>query len=339
MPEQHDIPRGALPTAPAGLTSVEVARLSLRVASMAGADARQLAADAGVGAWFASAGSPMIPSRLTTRLLELLEHVLADPHVGLTVAGQRKSGDFGLYDYLISTSATLRDGIRAASRYLHLVTTSGRIEVIEDTDQYTTYVCRCLEAGGRGEELCLQLVVGTLCAGAREMTGQRIVPVHVTFPQQPSRSPGAFAQALGTTRIDFGVPAATFTFHAQDLNLPLATADPRLAEILARYADTFQAPSPVTWYDRFQQLVDEALESGGPSLAEIARRLTMSARTLQRRLADRGTTWRAELDSARQRRARGARLDGGPSVTTLARQLGYADPRSARRALRRWGDR
>ena len=323
--------------APTALTSVEVARLSLTVASRAGLDARQLAADAGIPEWTLSTGSRMIPARLTTRLLELLEHALADPHAGLTVAGQRTLGDFGLYDYLISTSATLRDGICAATRYLHLVTTSGRLAATEDNGQFTTYACRSLQAADRGEELCLQFAVGTFCAGARAATAQRVVPVGVTFPERPPRSPGAFAEALGTSRIDFGAPAATFTFRNQDLDLPLPTADPVLAEILARYADAFPAPPPATWYERFQQLLDGALEASSPSLGEIARQLAMSARTLQRRLAECGTTWRAELDAARRRRAQRATIDGESGATKLARQLGYADPRSARRALRRWG--
>jgi transcriptional regulator GlxA family with amidase domain len=49
--------------------------------------------------------------------------------------------------------------------------------------------------------------------------------------------------------------------------------------------------------------VDQTLAEGSPSLAEIAHRLAISTRTLQRRLADHGTTWRAELDAARGRRA------------------------------------
>jgi AraC-like DNA-binding protein len=64
--------------------------------------------------------------------------------------------------------------------------------------------------------------------------------------------------------------------------------------------------------------------------------LAISVRTLQRRLAEHGTTWRAELQAARQDRARTAFQASPPSMTRLARQLGYADPRSVRRALRRW---
>lgn len=326
-------------SAPSALTSVEVARLLLRTASLAGADARGLAADAGLPTWSLSAGTGMVPARLVTRLWELLEHALGDPHVGLTVAGRRVFGDFGLFDYLITASATLRDGMSAAARYLHLITTPSRVEALADTGQSVTYAYRCPALGSRGEELCLQFAVAAFCAGARALTRQRIVPASVTFPQRPSRSAAAFTDALGTSRVDFGAPAATFTFRTADLDLPLPSADPVLATILDRYAAVFPGPEPATWHERFQQRLDEALDAGSPSLGEMARQLAMSTRTLQRRLTDNETTWRAELDAARRRRAGSTGftgLAGESDAAKLARQLRYADPRSARRALRRW---
>jgi hypothetical protein len=178
--------------------------------------------------------------------------------------------------------------------------------------------------------------VAAFCAGARAVTARRIAPAHIALPQRPPSSAAAFVAALGTTSIDFGAAAATFTFRDQDLDLLLPTADPLLAEILARYAAAFPAPPPVTWYERFQQLLDETLDAASPSLGGMARQLAMSARTLQRRLADHGTTWREELDAARRRRATNVGLAVGPDAVGLARQLRYADARSVRRALRRW---
>ena len=322
------------------LTSVEVPRLLLRTASLAGADARGLAADADLPAWSLPAGTGMVPAPLVTRLWELLERALGDPQVGLTVAGRRVFGDFGLYDYLITASATLRDAMSAAAGYLHLITTPSRVETLADTGQSVTYAYRCPGSGSRGDELCLQFAVAAFCAGAQALTRQRIVPTAVTFPQRPSRSAAAFTDALGTSRIDFGAPAATFTFRTADLDLPLPTADPVLATILGRYAAVFPAPEPATWHKRFQQRLDEALDAGSPSLGVMARQLAMSTRTLQRRLTDNETTWRSELDAARRRRATNAGLATGlageSGATKLARQLRYADPRSARRALRRW---
>jgi AraC-like DNA-binding protein len=101
--------------------------------------------------------------------------------------------------------------------------------------------------------------------------------------------------------------------------------------------ETYEVTGSPGWYEQFRQRLGEAIETGGPSLDAIARSLAVSRRTVQRRLADRGTTWRAELDSARRCRAQQAR-EAGATGTKLARELGYADPRSVRRALRRWNN-
>jgi len=318
------------------LASVDVARLLLRTASLAGVDARQLSAAAEVPAWELSVGARMIPAALVARLWELLEQATGEPYPGLAVARRHAFGDFGLYDYLITTSATLRDGLSAAGAYLHLVTTVGRVEVAAEGGGSVTYAYRSPAPGNRGEELCLQFTVAAFCAGARAVTARRIAPVHIALPQRPPRSADAFVATLGTSSIDFGAATAMFTFRDQDLDMPLPTADPLLAGILERYAAVFPAPPPVTWYERFQQLLDEALDAASPSLSAMARQLTMSARTLQRRLADHGTTWRKELDAARRRRAANVGLIGRPDAARLARQLRYADSRSVRRALRRW---
>ena len=90
------------------------------------------------------------------------------------------------------------------------------------------------------------------------------------------------------------------------------------------------------WVERFRARLADALGHGAPSLASVAHQLAVSPRTLQRRLAEHGTTWREELDCARRQRARLARLSGVPSIAHLTSQLGYEDSRSARRALRRW---
>jgi AcrR family transcriptional regulator len=125
---------------------------------------------------------------------------------------------------------------------------------------------------------------------------------------------------------------------------PLTAADPEdlaawIAPVLQNYltgSHASRSQAPVAWDERFRLLLAEAIEQGSPTLGELARSLAVSVRTLQRRLAENGTTWRAELDTARERRARQAREDGPVDMARLARHLGYADARSVRRALRRW---
>jgi hypothetical protein len=146
--------------------------------------------------------------------------------------------------------------------------------------------------------LCLQFSVAALYARARAATGQPVRPVRVAFAQSPP-SHRRLAEGLGTRNVDFGAPITTFTFSARDLDLPMRGADPSLARILNRYAASLPAPPPVTWHGHFQRLL-------------------------------------ASSNAVRQRRAVKARQSGTVGTAALARQLAYSDPRSVRRALRRW---
>ena len=67
----------------------------------------------------------------------------------------------------------------------------------------------------------------------------------------------------------------------------------------------------------------------------MARRLHLSLRTFQRRLAAEGTRYEELVDV--YRREESARLlDGGASVGDVAARLGYGEPTSFTRAFRRW---
>jgi len=233
----HDLVGSAVPV-PVAHDSVEMARLLLGAAAAGGADARRLAADARLPGWALAQDRAMIPSRYSMRLWELTEYALEDPQVALTVAARHQAGDLDLYDYLFTTSATLRDALAASSRHLHLVTTAGRLRLEADTGAGATYSYRYTEPGGRGADLRLQFAVAALCARATAAAGRAVIPAQVTLAQLPPRCHRALTDALGTTRIDFGAPATTLTFRARDLDLPLPGADPVLARILARYAAT-----------------------------------------------------------------------------------------------------
>jgi AraC-like DNA-binding protein len=275
----------------------------------------------------------MLPPHFALRLWELAEHGLEDPQLPLTFAARYQAGELDLYDYLFASAATLRDGLDLSGEYLHLLTTNGRLRIEAESEREVTYSYRYLVADGPGADLALQFSVAVFCARARAGTGQPVVPVRLAFKQQAPRSHRAFTETFGTSKVDFGAPVTTFTFRTRDLKLPMLRADPALARILVRYAATLPPPPDATWQRHFRLLLTEALNDGGPSLGAMARQMTISPRTLQRQLAEHGTSWRSELDAVRRWRADQLR-DEDPA--RLARHLGYAHPKSASRAVQRW---
>lgn len=314
-------------------------RFLLAAAAAGGVNTHKLAHQARVPTWALADSEAMIHPCHALRLWELVEQALGTPDVGFRVAARYQLGDLGLYDYLFRTTATLGDGLETSSRYLPLITTNGMLRTQAHAEHETTYSFAYLNTVGRGEELALQFSIAMLCARARAGTGQPVIPVHVGFSQPAPRSYRVFTETFGTRQIDFGVPATTFTLASGHLELPMRDADPALATILRHYAASLPPPAVADWLDHFRGQLSDEIERGSPSLAALARRMWLSGRTLQRRLTEHGTNWRAELDAARRFHAFHARQTGSPSMAHLARQLGYADPRSARRALRRWNSR
>ncbi len=318
--------------------SAAIPRFLLSVAAAAGADQRQLARQAGLPGWALTADRATVKPDHALRLWELLEQALGDPYYALRAASMHELGEMDVFDYLFMTSPTLGEGLLVSIRHLPLLTTNGLLRVEAESDDETTYSYSLLQGQeGRGGELALHTAVAAWCMRARAATGRQIAPAHVAFAHQAPKSSLAFTETFGTRDIDFGAPLTTFTFRNRDLGSPLKGADPVLSRILRRHAGTLAAPRPATWLDHFQQVLDTALrQESGPALPDVARRLAVSSRTLQRRLAEHGTSWRSELDRARQRRAEASFPHSGAGLNRLARQIGYTSPRSARRALDRW---
>lgn len=319
--------------------TVEMSRLVLGMAAARGADARALARDAGLATWLLGVDQAMIASGHHARLWELAEHALQDPYVGLNAVHRHRVGDLDLYDYLFTTAATIREALEISGNFFHLVSTNCTLRPETQAGADVTYSYRHALPGGRGEELWTQFSIAGFCARIGAAAKRPVVPAEITFAQRPPRSYRTFIEAFGTRRIEFGAAVTTFTLRAEDLDMPMPGADPALARILRRYAATLPRPAPADWLELFRQTLTEALGDSTPSLDSLSRRLAVSTRTLQRRLAEHGTCWRAELETARRHCAQRAIQDGAPSVTRLAHQLGYADPRSVRRALRRWESR
>lgn len=73
-----------------------------------------------------------------------------------------------------------------------------------------------------------------------------------------------------------------------------------------------------------------------PSLDRIADRLELLRRDLQRRLAVHGASFQVLRQIAQARRAFDWLADPERSVTTIAQDLGYADPAHFTRAFRSW---
>jgi AraC-like DNA-binding protein len=89
----------------------------------------------------------------------------------------------------------------------------------------------------------------------------------------------------------------------------------------------------------FVQQVADALAlttEGYPTMAQVAQRMGITARTLARHLDRHGLTFRQVLDERRHHEACSMLRESRQPVEDIAARLGYSDPANFTRAFRRW---
>ncbi|MEU0541308.1 AraC family transcriptional regulator ligand-binding domain-containing protein [Nocardia sp. NPDC005978] len=302
-----------------------------------GLDRARLIRECRVPDWTLTGNGVHVASETFWRLWEIGARWLDDPDVALHVASRYELKATGLYDYLFTSAPTLGAGLATCGPYVSAVTTNHRFDLVD---------------GGGGPMLRLDMVDGgdatrdytqlwgliAVLTRARHVVSAPLNPVRVALRRPAPRRLDTYREVFGTTAIEFGADIDAMTFRPADMERPLTTADPVLAAVLRPLAEALPPPPPLesAWPERVAVAVAQALDEGEVSLDVVARRLATSPRTLQRRLADAGTTWRQELDRARSARLVAASTAGPVSRGRQAQLLGYADAASMRRASLRW---
>ena len=259
--------------------------------------------------------------------------------------GETLGADFGLRAaatgehvsplwFLATASETIADAIDVTIRYWPLVRTDYRwrvevtpaaVRLVADTRPTTL-----------GQAVLLQFDVASLCLAARSLAGPPACRLSVALPtpppQQRLRPRNAPWGSWSDAAYDW--PRAEIVIPREVSHRPIASHDPTLAHFLELQLD--RQLSQQDGIEPFARQVGETLRvlQGRADRAEIANTLGVSERTLNRRLAAEGTSFRDLLDATRFELAAGWLADH--SVRQVALRLGFSGPRAFRRAFERW---
>ena len=135
-----------------------------------------------------------------------------------------------------------------------------------------------------------------------------------------------------------GAQANGFTLSAEDLSAPNTSSDPALLALLEHHANqAISGRQPLQGLPGLvRQRLRESLGRRLPSIQEMARRLRLSPRTLQRRLSEEGTSFQQQLDAVREELARVYVQESKLPLGEVAYLLGYSELSTFLRAFRRW---
>lgn len=275
------------------------------------------------------------PTSRIIRLWQLTTKVTGDPCVGLRVAELFQPSVLHGLGFAWLSSDTLRDALGRLARFYRIINANLDVSV-EDTSDTVDLVIQGLEKwpvfAYEGADAAMAVFV-RMC---RMTAGSTINPVRVVMLRP---KPACYEQfnAFFAAPIEYNASEYRLCFDKVIADRLLDTANPELARIndqsVMEYLARFDRASVAM---RVRTMIIERLPDGAPNQGAVADALHFSLRSLQRKLKDEETTFKALLEETRRDLAM-QYIKGSPrTIGEITYLLGFSEPSNFNRAFRRW---
>ena len=296
-----------------------------------GADPARVLARAGLAADALDDPDRFITASALGRLLQEGVQQTGCPHFGLLLGQRARLAHRGLLGELMRHSATVGDALRMLAKHQRLSSRIGATYLVEQGDVaalgWTIYQ-RGVVARDQIYDAVLAMGLGLVA----ELRGGAIAPSAVSVAHAAPADTRPYRRAFRCP-VRFDSDQAAMFFPARVLAERVAHGDPaRRAELEARAAGAAGANVETQVRAAIRLLMLRGSASGD----EAAAMLAMHRRTLNRRLAEIGTTFREVLADVRFETARELLEYTNIALIEIATTLGYEDASAFSRSFRRW---
>lgn len=282
------------------------------------------------------------PTRLVSLEQVLALHRFAQDHISpgrleIEVGQRQRFTSHGIVGLAIMNSPTLGAALTLTNRFWPLVNSKVELHRIRHADRLRIVLKPRMELPEDMNAATMALEMVKLIVLLRDLLGTDFSPfaLSVDARDRYPPEPDVFERFMGCD-VQHGI--GTW------LELPVALLDRPLRQA---HAQTYEASveecvramdalrTEPSLIHRIREQFGN-IEYGPPSLAEIARRLCLSERTLRRRLCELGTSYREILEEVRFNQAKIYLEEDGITMDVIAERLGYTETANFRHAFKRW---
>ena len=275
----------------------------------------------------------------TKSMLALWRQVIVDqndPALGMHIGSSIKVKELGLVGYAMTHSRNLQDALNRLARYGQILSDALQFRIV-DADEHAVFIFQAhpsLVALKHPVECGVTVVISI----GREITTSDLTPTRIDLPSPRPKAPGNYRSRFRCP-VEFDRPVASVTFSRRQMLIPTHSPDTTLVSYLDQLAAITLGPLE----ERSENMITAVrhtlwsmLPGGRPDLFRTAAGMGVSARTLQRRLEEEGSSFSRILDELRRDLSAELLSDRKLSVGEVAFLLGYSEPSAFQRAYRRW---
>ena len=267
-------------------------------------------------------------------LYDAMAKVSGDPAIGLRLGSEERPENYSPISIAALFTRSFRDALTRVARYKRL-TSPQEIRMSERGKECAVEFVWLLAEVAESSIWIDSCFAWTVTMGRRGI-GRNLHPSRVELRchaanQQPYES-------FFACPVKFGARHNRLFFRVEDLDQLFITHNADLLEAIAPQleAELRQYLASRSLKEQAKGILKRSLAGQRPRLEDVAMELRMSARTLQRKLLEEGTTFQALMEEARHEMAQHYLRQPSLELNETAYLLGYEDPNSFIRAFHKW---
>lgn len=299
-------------------------------------DARAMLAAAGIDHSANWDPKMMIPAEVYYDLLEAMAKEIDVTELPVHVGASMRCDEYGALGLAWKAAPTLAGSCARIERYARLWTGVVSYELRPDP-RGTLFILH--RAGDRrlGLRLSNEATLASAVSLSRQVCPVPFVPIEV-FIRHAAPNSTAFHEEWFGCPVSFGADLDALLISDEAMERPNTLGDEGISRYLISHLDTelagiARAPLLVV---EAKDAIAQALNEGGPRMADIAKDLGLSARSFHRRLAEHGLSFQILTEETRRELAEGLLRDAQYSLADVAFLTGFSEQSSFTRAFKRW---
>jgi AraC-like DNA-binding protein len=269
-------------------------------------------------------------------VLEEAARASGDSCFGLRFGERFEPKDIGALTYVVLNSPTVGAAMQDAIRYVRIHNRGATVWLTKEGRYgHLRYTLGGSEVDSRHHHNEFSMTVALKVL--RAIAGPQWIPHEVQFAHRAPDETSEHRRVFGCES-RFGCPFNAIAFEEDLLERPVAVADRRLYRILKQHVEHVLTETPAgnDLHTAVRRTIAELMAQGPPNLTHVARALSMTPRTLERRLREHGLAFREVVSEMRRALALEYLADGDRILAEIAFLLGYSEVSAFNRAFKRW---
>ncbi len=270
------------------------------------------------------------------RLLEACALLANDEAFGLKCTDVFERGATGAFGYGMTAAPDVRSLIDFLESHIPSATSSSYFSR-ETTEKGVSLRLTFSPLIVRRDQF-VDMITAIVMMRLRDIIGERAALIEIELERPKPRNPGLFQRYL-SDRLTFSSRINSITFPHEMMDVVNPRGDHRLFMLMDMQCRSQHPPRPVS-HEEFVAGVRDYLHlriaEPELSLSEAARHFELSERTLQRRLAENGTSLNEIRDEIRREMSLTLLRESDLSISEICYRLGYSAPSAFSRSVTRW---